>query len=157
MKKDVILPQIPEVDPELRRFLTDVLEELRTLRREASDIMYFYDTGWIACSDWTDQHLGDSVGSNVNHALDAPLSELLVKVLISTDGTDANSFEVIQADDNTTDYGCTIYYVDDDNILVQTGNGGIAFVSDGAIVGSAGSVYRIDTESWYYKIKVWKL
>ena len=43
-----------------------------------------YDTGWIACSDWTNQHLGDSVGGNVNHNLDAPLSDILVKVLISS-------------------------------------------------------------------------
>ena len=63
-----------------------------------------YNTGWllnqiggVGSPDWTNVHLGDdpSQDSNVNHNLDAPLSDLLVKALISTDGTDNNSYEIM--------------------------------------------------------------
>lgn len=111
-----------------------------------------YDTGWVNCSDWTDQHLGDAVGGNVNHALDAPISDLLIKVLISTDGTDANSFEPITMSiDNASPTGMIIYDVDDDNIKIQTATGGLRIIQDD------GSQILLDTENWYYKIKVYKL
>lgn len=108
-----------------------------------------YDTGWIACSDWTNQHLGDTVGGNVAHNLQAPLSELAVKVLISTDGTDNNSFDVTYSDIYTAaNYGITIFAVDKNNIKVQTGQNGITYTND------SGQNITIDTESWYYKVKV---
>ena len=58
-----------------------------------------YDTGWVSNSDWTNQHLGDTVGGNVVHNLNAPLSNLSVKIFVSTGGAvndtadlDAHSF-----------------------------------------------------------------
>ena len=57
----------------------------------------FYDTGWVACSDWTNQHLGSTLGGNVVHNLNTPLRNLSVKVFISTDGTDDNSFEMVDS------------------------------------------------------------
>ena len=115
--------------------------------------MNVYDTGWVACNDWTNQHLGDAVGGNVNHGLDAPLSELIVKALISTDGTDANSFEAMDfmADAAVANYGYQVLAVDNDNIKVQTGNGGLLQAAD-----ATGFAVVIDTEAWYYKIKVYK-
>ena len=114
-----------------------------------------YDTGWINRSDWTNVHMGTNTtlntDSNVTHSLGVPLSDLLVRVLISTDGTDANSFEIQQATSTSNSLGVMTYAVDNDNVLVQTGSIGVirltgAGVSDG-----------ITTDDWYYKIKVYKL
>ena len=56
----------------------------------------------------------------VNHSLGLPLSELDVKLFISTDGTDANSFEALLFEqDSTVTLGQTAFYVDDNNIKVH--------------------------------------
>ena len=115
-----------------------------------------YDTGWIACNVWANQHLGTTLGNDVAHSLSAPLSDLLVKVLISPTGADSDSFELYDAaysyQTATYQMGITIFHIDNNNIVVQTGSGFLIYVrnSDGIIVG-------ITTDSWYYKIKVWKL
>ena len=124
-----------------------------------------YNTGWllnqiggVGSPDWTNVHLGDdpSQDSNVNHNLDAPSSDLLIKILVSTDGTDNNSFEpVLSASDwdpvSTRSYGITIFQVDSNNITVQTGNDGILYIKNDGVR------YAIDVAAWYYKIKVYKL
>ena len=116
-----------------------------------------YDTGWVSCSDWTNQHLGDSVGGNVEHNLNANLSNLIIKVLISTNGTDNNSFELVDASfsfagvGSNEYWGIIIYQVDSNTIKVQTGKEGIIYLDD------AGSFVVLDTESYYYKIKIYKL
>ena len=91
---------------------------------------------------------------DVTHDFNVPLSDLLVKVLISSDGTDANSFEPnIQLSDNpvATSFGITFQSVDDNNIIVQTGLSGIAYV------GPIGITTSVVAQDWYYKIKVFKL
>ena len=111
-----------------------------------------YATGWVACSDWTDQQLGTAVGGNVIHNLNGALSDIIVKVLVSTDGTDTNSFDagIYSAyDDATGDVGLTIYQVDNNTITVQTATQGVWYTDN------AGAIQRLDTENWYYKIKVW--
>jgi len=117
-----------------------------------------YDTGWINRSDWTNVHLGSDTtkdtDSNVTHNLNAPLCELLVKVFISTDGTDANSFEINYNDFTTagTAYrGITVFQVDLNSIKVQIATDGLSATQD------SGALITIDTENWYYKIKVWHL
>lgn len=117
-----------------------------------------YETGWINRSDWTNVHLGTddtkNADSNVTHNLGANLSDLLVKVMVSTDGADANSFESIHSltlIGAGSYYGIAIYQVDTNNIKVQTGALGFVYIND------AGAAITIDTEDWYYKIKVWKL
>ena len=111
-----------------------------------------YDTGWIACSTWTNQHLGTALGGNVVHNLNTPLRNLMVKVFISTNGTDDTSFEVVGNEQiSSAPYGITIDDVDDDNIIVQTAtNGIITIISDGTAT-------VIDTESWYYRIVVYEM
>ncbi|MCK4997749.1 hypothetical protein KAS08_05595 [Candidatus Pacearchaeota archaeon] len=115
-----------------------------------------YDTGWLyKTSVWGNAHLGtdnSSTTSNLTHNLDAPLSDLNVHVFISTDGTDANSFEILTVMHTNTNLGLTLYGVDDDNIIVQTGASGISRVND-----ITGNTLIIDTEDWYYKIVVTKL
>jgi hypothetical protein len=113
-----------------------------------------YDTGWVACSDWTNQLLGTAVGGNVIHNLNTDLADLDVKLLISTDGTDDNSLEArdyarVSAGDLT--YGFTIYQVDGDELQIQTGVQGIGILTSGT-----GAGFGVDTESWYYRIIVTK-
>jgi hypothetical protein len=123
-----------------------------------------YDTGWINRSDWTDVHMGSNttkdVDSNVNHGFGCNLSELEVHVLVSTDGTDANSFEVTNSNSYDEDedslgvfsfynVGLTIYQIDVDNIQVQTGYDGLLYQTGGA------GPDLISTQDWYYKIVVY--
>ena len=114
-----------------------------------------YDTGWINRSDWTNVHMGSdttlNTDSDVEHNLNANLSQLLVKVLISTDGTDGNSFEVGQGSNNNV--GWTVYQVDTNNILIQTGSTGIGYQA----VNPGGVSNTIDSDNWYYKIVVIRL
>lgn len=112
-----------------------------------------YSTAWINRSDWTNVHMGSNAAlntdSNVTHNLDVPLSELDVKVILSEDGTDATSFEILTVMHTNTNIGLTLYDVDDNNIRVQTGFSGISRIND-----ATGNTTIIDTEDWYYKITV---
>jgi len=125
-----------------------------------------FDSGWLlnemagaGVADWTNVHLGTDPTDptdNLAHNLGAPLSELLIKVLFSTDGTDNNSFEIqLNAMDNAAAagrcYGISVYQIDNNNIKIQTGVDGIVNVADD------GTREFITTQNWYYKIKVWVL
>ena len=114
-----------------------------------------YETAYINRSDWTNVHIGTNAAkdtdSNVTHNLDTALSNLIVKLLVSTDGADANSFEFVTvnvAASAGNRYGVTIYGVNNDNVLIQTGTHGIQSVL------SDGTVGAVDTDDWYYKIVV---
>ena len=109
-----------------------------------------YDTGWQANSDWTNQHLGTISGGNLVHNLNAPLEDLMVKVMIS-------GLEVFEVGHDTLEgttalqYGITIHKVDNDNLIVQTATNGVTFIQN------SGAILNLDTESWYYKVKVFKM
>ena len=94
-----------------------------------------------------------NLDANFTHNLDAPVSDLLIKVLISTDGTDANSFEILGADyaGSASAGGYTFWQIDNNNIKVQTGNNGVNYILDD------GTLTAVDTEDWYYKIVVYRL
>ena len=95
-----------------------------------------------------------NANSNVIHNFNENLSGLIVKLLISPDGTDNNSFEVGDSDSNTGStvvHGYSINQVDTNNVLVQTGAQGIIYVEP------AGGGTVITTQDWYYKIVVFKL
>ncbi|KKK55882.1 hypothetical protein LCGC14_3070090, partial [marine sediment metagenome] len=81
-------------------------------------------------------------------------SDLLVKVLISPTGADTNNLEVSAASDYgvVSNSGYTIFADDDNSFHIQTGAQGLAHPRD-----ADGISILIDNESWYYKIKVWKL
>lgn len=105
-----------------------------------------YTTGWVSNSDWTNVELA------VTHNLTTVLSDLIVKFFISTDGTDANAFEVHPTSNNSAGpFGYTVFQTDTDVIYIQTGTAGILYISD------SGAQVGIDNESWYYKVKVYKL
>lgn len=119
-----------------------------------------YITGWINRSDWTNVHMGSTttknVDSNLTHNLNANLSELIIKVFISTDGTDANSFEMTTdgsyGHDPGFSVGCTTYQVSTNAIKLQTGTGGA-----GHILSDAGVKTFLNTQDYYYKVKVYKI
>ncbi len=105
-----------------------------------------YTTGWVANSDWTDAELV------VTHSLGANLSDLIVKFSISTDGTEANSFEVAYGHNGASNgVGFTLFNTSTSAFKLQTGSNGILYVDD------SGVVQLIDTENWYYKISVYYL
>jgi len=122
-----------------------------------------YDTGWLlnemggaGVADWANVHLGTDPTDptdNLTHNLNAPLSELNVVLLVSTDGTDANSFIPTRNSytGGTAIYGYQINAVDNNNIKIQTGTHGIKTMNDD------GTVTVISNQNWYYKIKIWKL
>ena len=126
------------------------------------DMFASYDTGWINRSDWTNVHMGSDDtkdnDSDVDHNLGVNQSDLGIQVLASTDGTDNNGFEINftyalfdQAVPGAvlTEAGITIFQVDADSVRIQTGADGLVFSTDASGAGQA-----LDTEDWYYKIKV---
>ncbi len=110
-----------------------------------------YDTGWVSCSDWTDADL------TITHNLDANIGDLMIKFLISTDGTDNNSIEPNLGTFNNTDdvaayYGAAAYQDSKNAFHIQTGYSGIWFPRD--LDGA--STYQV-AQSHFYKVKVFKL
>jgi len=136
-------------------------------KKYVDDLILSFDSGWLlnelggaATADWMNVHLGNDPTDptdNLTHGLGAPLSDLIIKVLISTDETDNNSFELLDTHHKYSNgavdskFGITIYQVDVNNIKIQTATDGIKGIADD------GSFTIIDDEDWYYKIKVWKL
>lgn len=117
-----------------------------------------YDTGWINRSDWTNVHLGSNTGlnvdSNVTHNLNKNISGLIYKVLISTDGTDNNSFEILPSfySYNTSrDFGITVYQIDNNNFKAQTGINGLMYLGDNGVN------VELVTQNYYYKVVVFRL
>ncbi len=108
-----------------------------------------------ATADWTNVHLGDdgTQDSNVNHGLNSPLADLIIKLFVSTDGTDANSFEVgtMARAVSGVPEGYTVYEIDSNNIQIQTGTSGLSYIS------TTGTIVVLAAQNYYYKIKVYKL
>ena len=108
------------------------------------------DTGWVDCNDWTNQHLGDAVGANLNHKLGIPLRRITrTRVVISTDGADANSFTAMDfmADAAVGNFGIQCLAVDDNNIIVHTGSTGLLQCVD-----ATGLAVAIDIEAYKYRV-----
>lgn len=104
-----------------------------------------YDTGWVANSDWTNVEL------TATHNLSAPLPELIVKFFISTDGTDATSFEIQNSGTLATAAGHSIFQVSLNAVKVQTGTLGLNHTDD------TGATVTINSQSWHYRIRVYRL
>lgn len=113
-----------------------------------------YDTGWVDCSTWTNQHLGTTAGGDLVHNLNASLKDLIIKVLISTDGTDTNSFEIANISNTTTgaQNGWNAFYIDANTLRIQTGGNGLAYQPD-----SGAAMVAITNQSWKYRIIVCKI
>jgi len=108
-----------------------------------------YDTGWVSNSDWTNAEL------TVTHNLGHNLAELIVKFFLSTDDTDANSFETLA---DTLDLGTatvwengiTVYQTDTNTLKIQTADDG-AYTQ----INDDGSRNVIDADSYYYRVVVY--
>jgi hypothetical protein len=109
-----------------------------------------YDTGWINNSDWTSKTF------TITHNLNTNLAYLNIRFLISTDGTDNNSFEVattvtLQDDQFNTDYlGLGLQQSSVNEVTFTTPSEGIY------VVNSSNTTTKIDTENWYYKVIAYK-
>lgn len=117
------------------------------------DMFASYETGWINRSDWTNVHPGSDATKNndsdIAHNLGINFIDADLKFLISTGGTDATAFEVGPYSDGAAGaVGFSSFQVDVDNIQIVTGSSGLKFVN------STGSGVVIDTEDWYYNIKI---
>lgn len=107
---------------------------------------YKYETNWTANSDWTNAEF------LITHNLNSNLSDLIVKAFISTDGTEANSYniDVGTAYTGSTPYGFTAYYVSTNQIKLQTATNGLIIIQDD------GTALAVNSQSYYYKVVVYK-
>ena len=102
-----------------------------------------YETNWIANSTWNNATFA------INHDLYTKLTNLDIRFFISTDGTEANSFEINQFESNAAaQLGMTYFAVDVDNISIKLGIHGLYYID------STGASFRIDTEAYYYKVEI---
>ena len=102
-----------------------------------------YDTGWVANSDWTNAEL------TATHNLGVNLSDLIIKFFVSTDGAEANAFEIGYGHNGASNHiGFSYLAIDTASFKVQTGSTGLLYVSD------TGTAVLLDVESYYYKVKV---
>jgi hypothetical protein len=135
--------------------------DINALAHETNILNFgFYETGWISCNAWGNRHLGSTAlpkntDSYVLHNLNADLSELIVKLMVSTDGTDNNSCEIsfggFYRDVAGQTWGCTAYQIDKNNILIQTAVQGLQRFN------AAGGWQPFSSDDWYYNIKVFRL
>jgi len=102
-----------------------------------------YDTGYISNSSWVNQLF------SVSHGLNAELSEVIWKFIVSTDGTDAG---IISSHDYSMDTrGLTAYPLTANSFEIQTGNAGLLYLAKGT-----GNSTAITAQSWWYRIIVYK-
>lgn len=106
------------------------------------------DSGWIQNSgDWT------NIQIDFAHNLDAPLYDLFVNFLVSSDGTDNAAFTVSTGYASVTamGQGVMIHQNSNNSVRIQTSANGFSIVNE------SGSIIDLDTETWYYRTVVYKL
>lgn len=141
--------KVRRIDPNVPYDLDTIDDRLTNLENNLL-ITNKFDTGWIANSDWTNTEF------TINHGLNANISELVIKMFISTDGTDDNSFEInnVEYDSSSASgyqTGTSYFAIDKNSFKVQTGADGLTMIVD-----SGGTLTTIDTESYYYRCVVYK-
>ena len=112
-----------------------------------------YSTDWISRSDWTNVHVGSGTtkdaDSNVTHNLGRTIDKLGIKLFISATGADSDAIEIPLSSAGTL--GVTAYYIDKNNIKLQTGSTGLQYLGD------TGAQVTVAAQDWYYKVKVFNL
>ncbi len=108
-----------------------------------------HDTGWVSNSDWTNADI------TINHNLNADLHELFIQILFSSDGTSTNAVLPIltynsDGSGSIQTAGLSISCIDNNNIKLETGYSGVT------ILKNDGSLLNLDTETYYYRIVVFK-
>lgn len=89
-----------------------------------------------------------NVDSITYHFLNTSINNLDIKLFVSYDGNPTNSYEILGGGDNS-DYGFQINEEGVVSIRLTTGALGLSY-KDGA-----GNAIIIDTEDWFYKIKIY--
>ena len=110
-----------------------------------------FDNGWVQCNDWTDQQLGNTVGSNFVHNLNKPLYELDVTVIFSPIAGDVDSavYHNVSTDGNpggNNPVGFSISHVNNNELYIQTGGQGILRLNT-----ATGATANIPA-GWYYRL-----
>ena len=104
-----------------------------------------YTTGWVSAAaglqnqNWT-----------VTHGLTANISDLIINICISSDGTEANAIGLPQHTYSVSNHGMTIFQTSTAAFDIQTGSSGLTYLSD-----ANGNVAAISANTWYYKVKVY--
>lgn len=108
---------------------------------------YKYSTGWVLNSDWTFSEL------TITHNLNTPISDLIIKMFLSSDGTEANAIDLMPVGWNvgltSGDYGTTIYAIDSNSFKVQVAAKGIPYIAD------SGYQTFVTDGTYYYKVVVY--
>lgn len=108
-----------------------------------------YSTGWVNCTDWTNQQLGDTVGGTVGHNLGLSFEKLKTNVAIGPNSDGSGAYQINHIDTGgSVDIGISEINTSNNAITVQTGTDGVRL-----IVSTAAS-QRLTTDSWYYNIKI---
>jgi hypothetical protein len=123
------------------------------------DLHAHADSGWLlnemagaGSADWAIVHLGTDPTDPTDswtHNLGVPQAKTKTILLISTDGTDANGFDIgtaLYSPDAAHRKGFTIYQVDNNNLIIQTATNGLNKVD------SDGGETIIVAQNWYYRI-----
>lgn len=110
--------------------------------------MALFDTGWVSCSDWTSQKLGNSVGNNLVHDLGYSLKDLDVQILFNTTESDSGACELPQTAHYLENRGITVYEVDNDTLSIWTGAYGVPFIN------SSGAADTLTSYVGYYRVIV---
>ena len=121
-----------------------VVSEISQVTGEAYDMMV-WDSGWVANSNWNNEQLP------AIHNLGAKLPNLRFDIFLSETGSDDDAFLIDSFNEGSSDTNFTYYGVDETQFVIQTGSDGLKR----AVLGT-GVREVIDTQSWYYKVKVYK-
>ena len=117
----------------------------------------YYDTGWIANSDWTDRNFDPEADKNVQgtvvHNLNTPLAYLWTKLLISQNGLDDGAEEFVNTALGTASggWGHVISETSHNEIVFQTGNNGLLRLT------GSGAPDSVNVEDWFYRIVLIKM
>ncbi len=89
-----------------------------------------------------------NVDTNMNHLFDVYLSDLIIEVFFSSDGSEGNAISLGITDNEGAGAvtGRTHIYVDNNNIKIQTATNGFTVITD------AGTVAQIDGDDSFYKV-----
>lgn len=112
------------------------------------DFKITYSTGWVSNSDWTD------LTATITHNMNITMNKITTDVLLSSNGTDANTIRVIDSNyTNTTGglcLGIQINNASADTVTFQTGSFGVLIMDANGdevlLQGSSAYYYQINLE-----------
>jgi len=110
----------------------------------------YHDTGWVACSDWTNRVLGDTVDRNLVHNLGVSLIHLEVELYAKTDVGVIFKLSLGQGA-NTDNLGWGVKEIDVNTLNIRTATNGIGMIQ---IYVDSSNVTPLTSSAWEYRILV---